>query len=175
MQFSIRKAMPHDAGALASVQVASWRSAFRNIAPDSYLDNAANEKNQIEEWQKILDEKSQITLVAEVNNHLIAYVLASDETSEIRQWDSEISSLHVLPSYKRLGVGKSLVSAAAFELKQRGCLSVYLWVLMDNHPAVAFYETLMGTRAESRTIDFAGNQVQECIYYWNAIDDLIMK
>jgi len=174
MSITIRKAEPKDAPALGHVQVTSWRSAFRNIAPDDYLDNHASEENQAADWNEILTSSEQIVYVAEAEGKLIGYVWAYREKDETIDWDAELTSLHLLPQYKRKGLGKALMSAAARELKNRGCESLYLWVLDDNRNAVEFYNALGGTRGTTRTIDLGGNHVTETIYSWNKIEELIL-
>jgi hypothetical protein len=45
LEVNLRKAPPGDAVALGHIQVTSWRSAFRNIASDEYLDHHVSEEN----------------------------------------------------------------------------------------------------------------------------------
>ena len=172
MSFTVRKAEIKDAVALGHVQVTSWRSAFRGIASDGYLDNAS-EEHQTEDWKRILVDNGQIVFVAEVENTLVGFAWSCREKNPDFEWDAEISSIHVLPEYKRLGIGKALMSASAQELRERGCKSAYLWVLEDNHSAIKFYATIGGKPGASRGFDFGGNYVYEMIYGWNKIEELI--
>ena len=74
MSTAIRKAKPEDAVAIARIQVTSWRSAFRNIASDEYLDHMVSEENQAEDWQEILADAEQVVFVAQEENKLVGYV-----------------------------------------------------------------------------------------------------
>ena len=69
---TLRTALPTDAPALGHIQVTSWRSAFRGIAPDDYLDHQVSAGNQTEDWKEIIPDAEQIVIVAEVENKLSA-------------------------------------------------------------------------------------------------------
>jgi GNAT superfamily N-acetyltransferase len=52
---------------------------------------------------------------------------------------AEIAAIYVTPDAWRGGVGTALLDAALTEVRARGCKSVTLWVLVDNHRARDFY------------------------------------
>jgi ribosomal protein S18 acetylase RimI-like enzyme len=172
MKVTIRKAKPRDAAALGRIQVTSWRSAFRNIASDDYLDHYVREENQAEDWREILADAEQVVCVAEMDNQPVGYGWAHREDDESIGWDAELISMHILPEYKRQGIGRKLFAAIATELKAQGCKSVYLWVLEDNHPSRKFYEALGGQSAGKHLIALGDRKLTEVAYGWKDISQL---
>lgn len=172
MPITIRKAEPKDANILGHIQVTSWRSAFRNIASDDYLDNMVSAEHQAEDWKEILPDSEQIVFVAETENKLVGYAWAHNEDDESIEWDSELISMHILPEYKRQGIGRRLFAAVASQLKEQGCKSVYLWVLEENHPSRKFYEALGGQYAGKHQIELGDRELIEVAYAWKDISQL---
>jgi GNAT superfamily N-acetyltransferase len=173
MSIILRKAELKDAAALGHIQVTSWRSAFRNIAPDDYLDHQVSEENQAGDWKEILADDAQVVFVAEMDTNLIGYAWAHKEDDKSIEWDAELISMHLLPERKRQGIGRKLFAAVAQELKEQGCHSVYLWVLEENHPSRKFYEALGGQRAGSHQINLGGKDLMEVAYGWKDIHTLL--
>ena len=173
MNFIIRKAEAKDAAMLGYIQVTSWRSAFRNIASDDYLDTQVSAENQAEDWKEILTDPEQVVYVAETENKLVGYAWAHKE-DEPTEWDSELISMHILPEHKRQGIGRRLFRAVATQLKQKGCQSVCLWVLEDNTSARRFYEALGGELSGTHQIELGDRQLTEVAYGWRDINPLEM-
>jgi ribosomal-protein-alanine N-acetyltransferase len=53
--------------------------------------------------------------------------------------EAEILSLGVVPIFRRKGIARRLLAAAAIEAKRRGAGRLYLEVASDNGPALALY------------------------------------
>ena len=53
MQIHIRRATPEDAASLAAVEVTSWRTAYRGLMPDAFL-NRLSEAEYTEDWYQNL-------------------------------------------------------------------------------------------------------------------------
>jgi hypothetical protein len=79
MALTIRTAKLEDATILARIQVTSWRSAFRNIASDDYLDHMVSEEHQADDWKEILADSEQVVIVAEMDDRLLGYARAHRE------------------------------------------------------------------------------------------------
>lgn len=170
-----RRATLADSSALGQVQVTSWRSAFRGIAPDDYLDHQASAENQAEDWKGILSNDTQIVIIAENDQELMGYAWSQREEDPHAKWDAELVSMHLLPEFKRQGIGRRLFSTVAAELQKQGCKSIFLWVLEDNHPARAFYESLGGKLGSKQQINLGGKDLIEVIYSWKDISELMIE
>lgn len=172
MPLQIRKAEPKDAHSLGHIQVTSWRSAFRGIASDEYLDTMVSEDDQTEDWREILEDAEQIVLIAEKGGKPVGYAWAHREEDSSIKWDAELVSMHILPDYKRQGIGRKLFGAAASQLKKQGCRSLYLWVLEANHASRRFYEALGGHPAGKHQIELGDRELTEVAYGWKDITQL---
>ncbi len=169
---SLRPATVSDATSLGYIQVTSWRSAFRGIAPDDYLDHQVNPESQAEDWKEILTDGEQIVMVAEMGKEVVGYAWAHREDDPAIEWDAELISMHILPPFKRKGIGTGLVSVIARELRKRDCSSFYLSVLEENYPARAFYESIGGTLAGSRSTQLGGKDLTDVFYAWKDLSNL---
>ena len=69
--------------------------------------------------------------------------------------EAEILTLAVAPVFRRKGVGRALVEAAAAEGKRRGARTLFLEVATDNPGAIALYEGAGFSRAGLRRAYYA--------------------
>jgi ribosomal protein S18 acetylase RimI-like enzyme len=170
MTVTIRKAQIKDAPSLGHIQVTSWRSAFRNIASDDYLDHMVSEEHQSDDWKEIIADPEQVVYIAEMNGEPIGYAWAHREDNETILWDAELISMHILPEYKRQGLGRRLFPTITKQLNEQGCSSIYLWVLKENHPSRKFYEALGGQLAGEHQIELGDRELTEVAYGWKDIN-----
>jgi GNAT superfamily N-acetyltransferase len=149
---TIRTGTPLDADAIARVQVASWRAAYKDIIPDAHLDGldwrewAITRREQLER----ADEDGVRVNVALQSGVIIGYVAAGpdrdiDPPAPPRQ---EIYALYLAPERWGRGVGHDLLSRAVDDVPAE--VPVTLWVLADNMRARTFYER-QGFRADGST------------------------
>ena len=162
----------NDAPALGYIQVTSWRSTFRNIMTDNFLDNLVSLEGQAEDWKKILADAEQVVFVAEMDNKRVGYAWAQRINDRSIPWESELVSLHLLPEYKHQKIGRRLFATAAKELKGQGCKSIYCWVIEENYSARKFYEALGGQFAGRQPIELGDSQLTEVAYSWKDINQL---
>lgn len=144
MQVVVREAIRADAGAVARVQVASWRAAYRGIVPDDFLDGM-DEGERERRWQAGIADRpgGQITYLAELGGAGLGFAAVG----ECRDPDSvdalgELYAIYVIPEYWRRGVGRALHVACLDGLSWGGYERAALWVLRANRQARSFYEDL---------------------------------
>jgi GNAT superfamily N-acetyltransferase len=141
IELGLRRATPADAAALAAVEVASWRAAYRGLMPDAFL-NALSETEKTAHWRENLLKHGQLgrkrVVVALADERIIGFVRigAEQDTSEA----GLLYLLYALPEHWGHGVGRRLMSAALDELRDLGLRQALLWVLRDNQRARRFYE-----------------------------------
>jgi predicted N-acetyltransferase YhbS len=78
----IRTARPTDADAIASVHIDSWRTTYRGIIPDEYLDNM-NVQARANFWRKELTAQDNPVFVAEQEGAIVG--LCNGWTKQRRQ------------------------------------------------------------------------------------------
>jgi len=128
--------------AIAALHLASWRSAYRGIVPDAFLD-AITMESRVVRWTRAVaaaGEQQVTTLVAEDGRNIVG--LSSFGPSRDRAGFGEVYALHVLPHLRRTGIGSVLLRRTESRLRDVGWADAMLWVLRDNVAARRFYEAM---------------------------------
>lgn len=172
----IRRAQIDDAGGIGRVRAESWRTAYRGIVPDEYLDSI-----DVSEWaerqRRIMDHQQAdlVSLVAEVDKSIVGIAAAGPNRDANTPYSAELYIIYLLPVYWRHGIGSMLVGATARLLVHQGFHSMILWVLAENWPARRFYEALGGQYVEQRIIGIAGAELPEVSYGWSDLGILTTR
>jgi len=142
----VREATSHDAAAIAHLHAESWRSAYRGVFSDDFLDNHVHEERK-NSWQaRFSGEATQsfFVLLAENGDRLAGFACMFPERDPV--WGSYLDNLHVAPGFTGQGIGRTLLSEVVRRLElnasRRG---LYLWVVEQNRRARGFYEKTGGT------------------------------
>lgn len=162
----VRPATNDDLDAVAALHVQSWRSTYRGILPDDFLDGPV-EDDRISHWQELMDGagSGRAILVAEADDGLAGFVAVAP--SNEHGADAYIEHLHVRPERKGAGIGRRLLGEAAERMVAQGHVSAYLLVYSDNRQAIHFYERLGGVTTSDGTEEIAGAQVSRSRVAWN--------
>jgi ribosomal protein S18 acetylase RimI-like enzyme len=166
MTQAIRAAMPGDAERIAMLHAESWRTAYRGIYRDEFLDHHVVD-DRLREWRERFAESSphRHTILVEDGAHLRGFICVSGDDDPT--WGSLIDNLHVAPQLKGGGLGTVLMREGARWLAEHYARSpVYLWVLEANAPARRFYEKLGADNAETVEMATRGGEVPSCRYVW---------
>jgi GNAT superfamily N-acetyltransferase len=144
---TIRRAGVEDAGAIAEVQVRSWRAAYRGIMPQSYLD-ALDTGRRTDRWARWIgnaDWPREAMLVAEEAGSVVAFANFGplEESRDV----SEVEAFYSVPEVWGTGVNRRLMDAVTDGLVAGGYAEAVLWVLSANDRARRFY-TAQGWRAD---------------------------
>jgi GNAT superfamily N-acetyltransferase len=133
---TVRWAGTEDAQAIATIQVESWRAAYRGLVDQDYLDRLAPAE-RLPRWREGLAEyvwPARGTLVAEEDGTVVGF--ANLSTGE----EAELHAIYVRPDAWGTGAGRALMAEAVRQLAKAGCHEVVLWVLATNERARRFYE-----------------------------------
>ena len=68
----VRPAELEDAGEIARVHVATWRSAYRGLLPDDFL-ASLSEQHYTERWRRVIDESSSRVFVVDEPNGIAGF------------------------------------------------------------------------------------------------------
>ena len=160
-----RDAAPEDAEAIAALHAESWRTHYRGILPDAYLDGEARAERQTV-WRDALGapRPRQLVMVATQEEALAGFVAIFRDGEP--GFGAEIENLHVRPRLCGQGLGRRLLGAALERLAADGVSSACLWVYDANAAAMRFYQRLGGT-ADKRGFDpFAGAHAPHTRIVW---------
>jgi GNAT superfamily N-acetyltransferase len=161
----IRRAVPGDAAAIAALHAASWRSAYRGILPDAFLDGpiAANRRAV---WEARLPALAPGDVVLLAPGHGFAAAFACQDG------DALLDNLHVAPVARGGGLGAALLRAVAAGLLAGGARAMHLWVFDANPRARAFYARHGGVETGRRLERLAGIDVPETRIAWRDLAPL---
>ena len=125
-----------DRYAISHVYEASWKSAYKDIVPQAYLDSIPEGH-----WATVLDDPAWHTLIMLDGEKVVGTSsYCSSRFEDMNGW-GEIISVYLLPDYCGKGYGKQLLQAAIDGLVQMGYADIFLWVLEDNILARRFYQS----------------------------------
>lgn len=120
---------------ISSIYEKSWKSAYRGIIPQDYLDSIPKGR-----WADSITKAGMHSLVMTDGGKMIG--TASFCRSRWEQYSDfgEIVSIYFLPEYIGRGYGALLLQHCTEELNRLGFRRLLLWVLEDNTRARIFYE-----------------------------------
>lgn len=166
-ELTIRLADAGDAEAVAMLHARSWRSAYRGIYPDAYLDGELDEDRR-RLWTARLGGGGFRVLVAEDGATLLGFAgFAPDPHPD---WGVLLDNFHVDPDRKGLGIGRILFAAGAGDVLARDTeTGIHLFVYAANAAACRVYDRL-GGRVVERLDDPPGGLPgqAELRYHWPA-------
>lgn len=162
----IRPGTPEDLQAVVTLQLVSWRDAYRGLLPDAYLDGALADDLAAKWRGKLIESPDPRTLllVAESPAGLGGFFYAAQETPGDAH--AYLDNLHVRPELRGHGLGEALMRAAVPMLQARGYRGMHLLVSAENAAAIRFYRRLGGRVAARGVEDLMGHAVDTCRIVW---------
>lgn len=165
---SIRFATSDDARAIARIQVETWRSAYRGIVDDAFLDTFSEDDRTVR-WIEIIRQPGQATFVAEVEKHgVVGFANGGSERNGRVDFRGELCGLYVLPNWQRRGIGQRLIGTFGRWLMDSGFNTMMVWVLAQN-PSRGFYEGLGGRFVDRQRIRIGEQVLDEVAYGWKQL------
>ncbi len=143
----IRQASSPDAPAVAALHARSWRSAYRGLLSDQFLEDRVDEDRRCAWRQRFAELRpdAACVFIAEDDGGPIGFACVRLEEGPRVLLDN----LHVAPDRKRRGIGRRLVAEVARWTVEHAPGSVlYLWVLEKNVEARGFYRVLGATERD---------------------------
>src|SRR5437660_3949548 len=171
MSFTIRPARMEDAGAIAFVQVESWKSTYAGIVPDEYL-ASLSVKSRTVAWKELFDAGTSLMFVAEDTTGVFGFVSGGKLRDPIEGYDAELYAIYLLQQKQLQGAGRLLLRKLVDGLRANHLRSLIVWVLARN-PAVGFYLRLGGHQVAEKQIEIGGVQLTELAFAWANLDDLL--
>ena len=170
----IREAIPSDALKIARLHAENWRTTYRGVLSDTYLDNEAEAEREAL-WHERFNQPApnQYIVVAEEQSEVAGFacVFGADNP----QWGTLLDNFHVAQAVRRRGVGAMLMGAIASRcMGAHADLGIHLWVLQSNVAAQKFYQQLGARNAESSVWQSPdGGAVPEFRFVWPNAEALL--
>jgi L-amino acid N-acyltransferase YncA len=169
---SIRIAEVNDAAAISHVHVQSWLATYAGIVPADYL-ASLSETERIPRWQEQL-EKDICVHVADLDGKVAGFVSGGALREPLGQYRAEMYAIYLLQEAQGKGIGRALVSTLAASLLAKGFRDMLVWVLEQN-PAVTFYEKLGARRLSGKEIEIGGALLSELAVGWPDLSQIVPK
>jgi ribosomal protein S18 acetylase RimI-like enzyme len=165
---STRLAVSVDMPRIADLHVQSWQSTYKRQFSRERLHGDIRQE-LVRFWHSYEPSPADIIAVAE----------KSDTTKELLGfcaiWCKDtpyLDNLHVAPSAKGLGIGRTILAFASSELSKRGYNSLSLSVFSENERARVFYRRLQGVETEEYEQVILGRVVPSVRVCWTDLGPL---
>jgi ribosomal protein S18 acetylase RimI-like enzyme len=168
---AVRRALVADAAAIGALHVATWRSTYPGILPESYLARLSAAKEAASYAAAIRAGEGVFVAIGGEKQHIVGFTTTGRARPDAPA-QGEIQTLYVLDDFRDQGVGRRLMARAATHLAGLGCADAFLWVLRDN-PSRWFYAHLGGRAVQEKTVGWAGVTLVQTAYVWSPIDLLL--
>lgn len=172
MTMKIRRAVLEDARSIAVVHVATWRRTYQNILPRETLRSLTYDSREALWIKNIQLPENHVWVIENDGGTVVGFADTSMREKLGSQHTYNLTSLYILPSYQGRGWGKALVREIFEFYKEKQAELIYVGVLKDN-PAVKFYEHLGAEKVKKMSINFSGQLIDELIYRWTSVDDVL--
>ena len=153
MPIILKPAAEGDARAIAEINVATWRAAFRGALPDAILDGLSIDKREAE-FRKILSPSATSparTEVAWENGEIVGFVVfGASRDEDAPAGTGEIYAIYVREERWGRGIGRLLLDGARASLAASGSTRLTLWTLAGIEKTIRFYRS-SGFEADGAT------------------------
>jgi GNAT superfamily N-acetyltransferase len=139
----VREARPEDAEAIAAVNAAGWRSAYKGIVDANRLAGIPIKAWAREiRWNLEHPAEGSFSLVAELDGKFAGsiFVVTPARDGDLTPDAAELVSVYVDPTLWEQGVGTALLTKACDRTADQGFSEMSLWTLTQNQRALSFYE-----------------------------------
>lgn len=170
IDLKIREAVSTDAKGIAIVQVDSWRTTYKGIVPDKYLEKLSySDREKV--WQQAISKGKMY--VADVKGKIVGFAIAGNERSEnYPSYGGEVYAIYLLKEYQGKGIGSLLMKPIVTDFLHQQIDSMIVCVLEDNDSRF-FYERLGAKQIDSIEIEIGGKKLTELVYGWDNIDGIL--
>ena len=165
----IREATTDDIDGIAYVHAQSWKTTYRGILSDKFLDQITVEGRR-KLWIRNFasPNKDEVMYVAEDEAGQIIGFANGGACKESAIYDAELYALYLLKEYQRKGIGKLLIRSVVQNLIEKQYSSFMTWVLAGN-PAIDFYYRLGGESVARKEITIGNERLEEVKIGWKDI------
>lgn len=169
----VRKAVPGDGPGIANVYIKSWKTTYKGIISDDYL-NSMDFDKRAESWERIIESGSSINFIAENGSgEIVGFASGGQEQTDDPKYKGEVYAIYLLESHQRKGLGKRLVKPLIEALINRDFPNLVIWALEEN-TCRSFYESIGGKIVNKKAILISGSPLVEVAYGWEDIQEALV-
>lgn len=138
-RIKVRRASINDITEMSLIHAHSWKSAYRDLLPDEYLEEL-EDTGWVSMLEKNMRDDSIVAWVATLEKDIAACTCVGNSRHKGYEQQLELISIYVLPEHWNKGLGSSLVNEVLNYASDNAYPEVGLWVMDQNTQAIRFYE-----------------------------------
>jgi len=165
----IREATISDALGIAKVHIDSWRTTYKGIVSDEYLNELSYSQKE-KAWINIINDAQKdikyIFVIENDENNIIGFTSCGIEREGHTKFKGEIYAIYITKEYQNKGIGKLLFNRAVEKLNEINFSSILIWALEENNQACRFYEVIGGKKVKEKYINIGNERFKEVAYGW---------
>lgn len=169
----IRIANEQDAEGIASVHVNSWKTTYRGIVDDVFLQKLSVAE-RVEGWRRKLanmPEDEQLLVISDEHGKVYGFMSYGTEREQKISHEGELYAIYLLEEIQGQGWGKRLFARLKEFLQTRGYRSLSVWVLVGNK-AEQFYRYMGAQELKQKEIVIGGKRHAELALLWSSLDQI---
>ena len=167
----IREAVLSDANGIAKVHVDSWKTTYKNIVPDEYLESLKYEVRE-QMWSNVIP-NGGVFVAENEEGRIVGFASGGKERSgKYPDFQGELYAIYILKEFQRHGLGQLLVKAVIDHLHEQHISNMIVLVLEENE-SKHFYESLGARKIDTLVVDIAGKELNELVLAWDEISPLL--
>nr|GGG71959.1 acetyltransferase [Virgibacillus oceani] len=162
----IREATLSDAEGVAKVHVDCWRTTYKDIISDDFLDNLSYEQ-RTKLWISNISRDDNYIFIVEIEGKIIGFADGGSEKSgKYPDYDGDVTSIYILEEYQGHGIGKKLLTRLFDKFKTLKLGSSIVKVLEENG-SCRFYEAMGAELIDSsKFVQIGNDKLKLLVYGW---------
>lgn len=154
----VREYIYGDYREITRVHVDTWKTTYRGLVPDEYLDKM-NYEDKYESNKKFMSREDVGAFVYEKDEKIVGFTSCGEARDKDYNGWGELYGLYILKEFQGLGIGKELFEAVKNELKDKGFSKMVLWAMSGNSAEI-FYRKMGGVKSDKvRKYSYGGKEV----------------
>ncbi len=167
---NVRKALPGDVKGIAKVHVDSWRTTYKGIVPDEYLNNLSYESKE-KIWLEGIKQKN-VYVAEDGKGEIVGFSTGGKERSgSYPDYQGELYAIYILQAHQGKGIGRKLIAPIVDDLKKMS-ITMMLVLVLEENPSRLFYETLGAKLLDTIEVEIAGVTLKERVYGWDNLENV---
>ena len=167
MNFSVRPAIAAAAEAIGYINAHSWKSTYKNLVHQSFLDLLDAKEMQKNAERRLQNPKLDcFVLVENDSGNVVGYSHIGPCRKKNVDADGELYAIYLLEEYQNQGGGKLLFDIAVARIKERGYSKMMVSVFERNNSGRKFYEKAGGKLIGSDHVDIDDHRYPTSTYLW---------
>ncbi len=170
----IRRAKVSDSEKIETVRVNTWKTAYKGLFPDAYLQNLSIEQKayKTKEWLESLDDSTAVYVAEVPSNNVVGFSTGGKARETLMSYQGELWGIYILQEFQKKGIGTLLVKEVVKHLIHLNIESMFVVVLKDS-PYRRFYERLGGKFVKEGQREYGNFKILTVAYGWNDIKSIL--